>query len=126
MPAGMHSLRWLGLQVRTILMRPISKRSLFTIQGQAVRVRQNMNHSGVQASSGKPRPRRGNGTDFVATPTLKADESTVLRDQLLAETASLSSVEAAAIWARRVLGAKNSLAAVDAQLVEEAFRARLA
>jgi ERF superfamily protein len=53
------------------------------------------------------------------------EASAALREQLTAELGNISSTEEAAIWAHRVIGAKNSLVAVDAQHVEEAFQARL-
>jgi putative HNHc nuclease len=49
----------------------------------------------------------------------------VLRDQLLRDLENLNSAESAAIWARRILPAKNSLHAADARQVEEAFQARI-
>jgi hypothetical protein len=49
----------------------------------------------------------------------------VLRDQLLRDVGNLSSVEGAAIWARRILPAKNTLHEADARQVEEAFQAKL-
>ena len=49
----------------------------------------------------------------------------VLREQLLGELKHLSSTEAAAIWARRILPAKNSLNIADARQLETAFQARL-
>jgi hypothetical protein len=52
--------------------------------------------------------------------------SAVLRDQLLGELKEVNSVDAAAIWARRVLPAKNSLLVADARQLENAFQARLA
>src|SRR5262249_55115840 len=45
---------------------------------------------------------------------LKGELSTVLRDQLLGELKEVNSVDAAAIWARRILPAKNSLNIADA------------
>jgi hypothetical protein len=57
---------------------------------------------------------------------LSPEASAGLRDQLAAELKDVSSAEEAANWAHRVLGAKNSLTAVDATCVEEAFRAKLA
>jgi hypothetical protein len=57
---------------------------------------------------------------------LSPEASAGLRDQLAAELKDVSSAEEAANWAHRVLGAKNSLTAVDAACVEEAFRAKLA
>jgi hypothetical protein len=50
----------------------------------------------------------------------------VLREQLLGELKEVNSVDAAAIWARRSLSAKNSLSVADARQVENAFQARLA
>ena len=49
-----------------------------------------------------------------------------MRDQLIADVDELNSAEEAANWAHRVLGAKNSLTAADAECVEQAFREQLA
>jgi hypothetical protein len=57
---------------------------------------------------------------------LKAQLSAVLRDQLLGELKEVNSVDAATIWARRILPAKNSLNIADARQLENAFQARLA
>jgi hypothetical protein len=57
---------------------------------------------------------------------LKARLSAVLRDQLLGELKEVNSVDAAAVWARRILPAKNSLNIADARQLESAFQARLA
>ncbi len=57
---------------------------------------------------------------------LKSQLSAVLRDQLLGQLKEVSSVDDAAIWARRILPAKNSLNVTDARQVENAFQARLA
>jgi hypothetical protein len=61
-----------------------------------------------------------------ANAVLKSQLSAVLREQLLGELKEVNSVDAAAIWARRVLPAKNSLLVADAGDVENAFEARLA
>ena len=50
----------------------------------------------------------------------------MLRDQLVSELKAVSSADAAAIWARRTLPAKNSLNIADARQVENAFQERLA
>jgi hypothetical protein len=76
-----------------------------------------------------PRP-IGNGHARVATRpeprvVLAADQSAALRDRLLAEIGNISSTELAASWARAALGAKNSLTAGDAKVVEDAFEQRL-
>jgi hypothetical protein len=59
-------------------------------------------------------------------PHLKTKLSAVLRSQLVKDVKEIKSAESAAIWARRILPAKNSLDPTDARQLEEAFRARLA
>jgi hypothetical protein len=61
-----------------------------------------------------------------ANPALKGQLSAVLRDQLLNQLNDIDSAETAAIWARRILPAKNSLCAADARQLEDAFEERLA
>ena len=56
---------------------------------------------------------------------LGTEASTALRDRLLTELKDFGSADEAANWARRILGAKNSLTAADARQVEDAFQARL-
>ena len=63
---------------------------------------------------------------YSANAILKSQLSAVLRDQLLGELKEFNSVDAAAIWARRSLPAKNSLNLADARQLENAFQARLA
>ena len=48
-----------------------------------------------------------------------------MRDQLISELAVISSSDNAAIWAHRIIGAKNTLTAADARQVEDDFQARL-
>jgi len=55
-------------------------------------------------------------------PKLGAEASAILRKQLIIELQEIRSGEEAADWAHRVMGAKNSLIAADATLVEEASR----
>ena len=69
---------------------------------------------------------RGAKEHVIADAGLKSQLSAVLREQLLCELKEVSSVDAAAIWARRVLSAKNSLNLADARQLENAFQARLA
>ncbi len=57
---------------------------------------------------------------------LAADRSALERDRLLAELDGLQSADDAANWAHRSLSAKNTLTVPDAQLVETAFRDKLA
>ena len=61
-----------------------------------------------------------------ANPALKERLSAILRDQLRNQLNDIDSAEAAAIWARRILPAKNSLSAADARQLEDAFEERLA
>jgi hypothetical protein len=57
---------------------------------------------------------------------LDSDGSAALRNQLLTDVDSLISADAAATWAHRIMAAKNRMAAVDAQRVEDAFAAKMA
>jgi hypothetical protein len=57
---------------------------------------------------------------------LKPESSAASRRQLTDELNDINSAEEAANWAHRVLVAKNSLTAVDAESVEQAFAAKLA
>src|SRR5438132_1551449 len=59
------------------------------------------------------------------TTVLAPEESATLRERLVAELSAINSADDAAIWAHRNLPAKNSLTAVDAQIVEARFQARL-
>jgi hypothetical protein len=69
--------------------------------------------------------RAAKGVSSPPKPVLAPEPSAALREQLTAEMNDLNSAEQAANWAHRVLGAKNSLTAADAQRVEQAFQARL-
>jgi hypothetical protein len=87
----------------------------------------------------RPRPNGGDGQlgqkpsakpGFEPGPAradsgLRRKLSTVLRDQLLRDMENLNSAQDAAVWARRILPAKNTLHEADARQVEEAFEARL-
>jgi hypothetical protein len=55
-----------------------------------------------------------------AKPVLPPAQSAGLRDELLAEMASLKDGEALAVWAHRRLSAKNTLSAEDARLIDNA------
>jgi len=70
----------------------------------------------------------GRSVKPVSSPpksVLGPEPSAALRDQLTAEMNDLNSSDQAANWAHRVLSAKNSLTAADAEHVEQAFQARL-
>jgi hypothetical protein len=58
-------------------------------------------------------------------PVLAAEPSSELRDQLLAEIASLNHSDDLALWAHRRLPAKNTLTAEDARAVEAAYQPAL-
>jgi hypothetical protein len=60
-----------------------------------------------------------------ANPVLKGRLSAVLLDQLRKLLKDIDSAETAALWARRILPAKNSLDAADARQLEDAFQAKL-
>jgi hypothetical protein len=84
-------------------------------------------HRHGRLNGGQTIPGRG-GSKVVsnpAKPVLGTEESATLRDQLMGELKEIASSDDAAIWAHRILGAKNSLTEVDARQVEDAFRAKL-
>src|SRR5262245_58427426 len=73
-------------------------------------------------------PGNGHGRDDRKSKpavTLDPEQSAALREKLLSELNNITSADLAATWARGVLGAKNSLTATDAKLVEDAFERRL-
>jgi hypothetical protein len=85
----------------------------------------------------RPRPNGGHGQlgrkpfakpraePAPADSGLRRKPSAVLRDQLLRDMENLNSAQDAAVWARRILPAKNTLHEADARQVEEAFEAKL-
>jgi hypothetical protein len=82
--------------------------------------------SGPQTFLSHTSPRRERAVlEKQGNPILSANASAELRSRLIAELDQLGSGEAAAIWAHRSLGEKNSLTELDAQIVEEAFEVRL-
>ena len=84
-----------------------------------------LNGGGANSAERTPPHRNAPTSSNSAKPMLGATQSTELRDQLLAEIGDLGSADAAAIWARRSLPAKNNLTADDARHVEEVFAAKL-
>jgi ERF superfamily len=56
---------------------------------------------------------------------LDPDRSAALRDKLLTEIANLTSAEVAVTWAVGALGAKNSLIAGDAKVLEQSFEQKV-
>src|SRR5262249_7513008 len=80
------------------------------------------NAESIPAASREPRRPAGNGIGQrrpLEQPSsgLQGQLSAVLRDQLLAELASLGGSDEAADWARKRLAAKNTLSEADAALV---------
>jgi ERF superfamily len=73
---------------------------------------------GQQFALERPRP--------VPPRFLEPQVSRELRDQLIAKLESLSSADEAANWAHRILAAKNTLTATDAEHVEQAFQLKIA
>jgi ERF superfamily len=74
-----------------------------------------------------PPPGRRNGKLPAGQrkPVLTEPESGASRDELLRELAGLNSPAEMASWAHRILPAKNTLTAVDARLLEEAFASKM-
>jgi hypothetical protein len=56
---------------------------------------------------------------------LDADQSTALREKLLAELENITSIDLAADWARGALGSKKSLKSADAKVLEDALERKL-
>jgi hypothetical protein len=83
-------------------------------------------HGRLNGGQGSPGRRASKVVPHPARPILGIEASATLRDRLLEELKIISSSEDAAVWARRILGTKNSLAEVDASQVEDAFQAKLA
>ena len=79
-------------------------------------------------NGGQTIPSRRGSTKVVsnpAKPVLSAEASATLRDHLVGELKAITSSDDAAIWAHRILGAKNGLTEADARQIEDAFRAKL-
>jgi hypothetical protein len=93
------------------------------VEGSAPNKRGRLN--GGQSYSAQQIPGGRHAHANPAKPVLETKASAAMRDRLLTELKDISSAEEAANWARRVLGAKNSLTAADARQVEDAFQARL-
>jgi hypothetical protein len=91
-------------------------------------VGKNAQLNGGQGQSAQNTP-GGRGAKAVwkaAKPILGVEASAALRDRLMVDLEAIASSDDAAAWAHRILGAKNTLTAVDARQIEEAFQAKLA
>jgi len=82
-------------------------------------------HGRLNGGQGIPGRGGSKGISNPAKPILGPEASATLRDQLVGELKEIASSADAAIWAHRILGAKNRLTEVDARRVEEAFQAKL-
>ena len=69
---------------------------------------------------------RGRARAAVAKPVLAAEASAARRQELLAEIAACASFDQIDGWTVGGLPAKNTLQATDSQLIEDAFRKKLA
>jgi hypothetical protein len=56
---------------------------------------------------------------------LEADASAVVQEQLIIELAAIATADEALAWAYRNLPTKNTLTSADAEIIEQAFRARM-
>src|SRR5262249_38410251 len=78
---------------------------------------------------GTARTAERDGTKQAGSVACQSELSTALsaslRAELLREIETLDSSDGAALWSQRRLGAKQTLVASDAALVEQAFRTRL-
>jgi hypothetical protein len=72
-----------------------------------------------------PPPGRQNGKLSGNRPVLTPPESGDLRDQLLRQLECLNSGAELASWVHRIFPAKNTLTAIDARLLEEAFASKM-
>jgi hypothetical protein len=79
----------------------------------------------ISAARKSAADRQGQLNPTSANPALKGHLSAVLGDELRNQLNAIDSAEAAAVWARRILPAKNSLDAADARELEDAFQAKL-
>jgi ERF superfamily protein len=88
-------------------------------------------HATSTQSQGRGSPRRpGNGhagASKIREPvaTLETTLSAALREELLSEIGRITDAEEAANWARKRMGAKNTLMAEDAKLVERGFEQKM-
>ena len=127
MPDAMPYSRWSGLPGKMISTRPISPLRRCQMQDLRSRLSSNDRRNEWRAeSSSEPIRRNGKAHTTTIKPVLDRDGSAALRDQLLTDVDRLSSADAAATWAHRIMAAKNSLAAADARRVEDAFAAKMA
>ena len=115
---------WSGLPERTTSTRPISRPRCRRYR-RAAKPAPNK-HGRLNGGQSFPGRDAHKGFSNPTKPILGAEASATLRDQLVEELKAIASSDDAAIWAHRILGAKNSLTEADARQVENAFQAKLA
>jgi hypothetical protein len=79
------------------------------------------NGSGLAKSSQRPTKR----APIPFPQALPPDQSALKRDLILSDLETVETPDAAALWAQRIMAAKNSLTAADAARVEAAFHTKL-
>jgi hypothetical protein len=77
--------------------------------------------AGDHANGSRARSRRSRNPKTLLEP----DASAALRDQLMQELAAIATAEETVAWAYRSLSAKNTLTSADADIIEQAFRAKM-
>ena len=77
------------------------------------------------SGSARSSQRLARSTPLPFGQTLPPDQSALKRDLILSDLMTVDSRDAAALWAQRVMAAKNSLTAADAARVEAAFQSKL-
>ena len=128
MLAVMRCSPWSELPEKMILTRPISPLRRYPNSGPERPVISNKiaGMNGGRGAGATSIRRKEKAHTATIKPLLDPDGSGALRDQLLTDVDHLSSADAAATWAHRIMAAKNSLAAADARRVEDAFAAKMA
>ena len=119
---------WSGLPGKMISTRPISplRRHRFQDLKKPVTTNKIAAVNGGRGARAASIGQNGRAPTTNIRPVLGPDGSASMRDQLLTELDRLSSADAAATWAHRIMAAKNGLAATDARCVEDAFAAKMA
>jgi ERF superfamily protein len=84
----------------------------------------------VRSALFEPRPGNGTGgkagkTILQRAPTLSAQQSAKLRDQMLGEVDFLSAENDLLVWAKNGLSRKNTLLEADARMVEASYQRKL-
>jgi ERF superfamily len=98
------------------------------VQGPGTGARGNGHGVAGGNGSGATRPspvRRAAAARASSRQPLSPDQSALKRDLILSDLETVDSRDAAALWAQRVMAAKNSLTGADAARVEAAFHSKV-